>query len=315
VALAQDHLDSGRAGALTFTVTNRMAEPMTNAVFALDTSGATNVQAVGASDVQVLGTIQPGESRDATVQFITANGATGILRLTAHARWTDANGTSLDQTYDFGIALLGTVDIQLSGVSSTLASTGNAVVTGTLTNLGNALAHNAYVSLVGGGGYAATDPTYLGDINPNSALPFTLTTTAINVTATNSTGGFPGGFPGGGFGNRTGGGFGNRADGGGFGNGTGRGFGNGTGRGGFGRFGGGNQVAFLVQWNDDYGTLHTELLNSTVRARQAGAGFGASSSSTPSGRTVPAPGFAGLLLGAGIAVAALATRRRGQRRS
>jgi hypothetical protein len=246
---------------------------------------------------------------------ITSNSATGLQRILLDVSWQDADGTPRTQTYDFGIAILGTVDFQVgTSTGSFDPASGAGSVSATVTNLGNAIAHNVYVSLQATSAYAGTQETYLGDINPNTANPFTLQTTLLNLTLLNASApvGAPTGAPSGGFGGagragvpgqggRPGGQAANASDTGDFG---GR---NGT-RGIFPAPGG---AVVVVRWNDEYGTSHSAIYNLTLRPRAASAAAGAAaatSSASGISKYVPAPTFA--LVAIALGCAAVAWRRK-----
>src|SRR5581483_1741003 len=315
VSLAEDHLDSGRAGTLTFTILNNQSTAL-HGLTATLASTSTAYTVLDASDSRVLGALDAGASEQDVVRVLTSNGATGLQQIKLQLDWQGADGGARSQTYDFGIAILGTVDIQVTGSTGTFdAASGAGSISATLTNLGNAVPHNAYVSLGPSLAYEATQETYLGDVNPNTALPFTLQTTLTNTSLLAARGSGAGGQQQGrGFGGGNGtGGFGGGRFGG---NGTaGGGFRNGTRGGGFGGFGGGlTNATFTVRWNDEYGTVHSAVFSVATPPRAATASAGASTASArASAGGVPTLWIvlgAGALVAVGLGAYAVQRRRR-----
>ncbi|MEA3201641.1 MAG: hypothetical protein QOE90_3069 [Thermoplasmata archaeon] len=286
--LDRNRLGAGREDALRFTLTNGGAGALLqpSVTFKLPASGL--ITPINASDAQTLDDLGAGNGTVVTLDLLTAKSASDVYPISMVVSWNDESGGAHAQTFNYGVAVVGTVDVQLTGLSGS-TSTSAVTLAGTLTNLGNAVAHNAYLSVGFGGGFLPTDPVYLGDLDPNTALPFTLPTTllnATNATGGNGTGGFgqrgqgSGGVPV----NRTGGGFGGR--GGGFG----------------GR--GGNNATLTLTWNDDYGTIHSLTYEQPVALRAGGTGRSQAATTTTS--KVPALGL-GIVL---VSVAGLALARR-----
>ncbi len=282
VGLKETQLNVGRTNTLHFTVRNEGDVDVTSIQVAAKLGAGTTVAALNASDTQTIEHLGPGESTPFTIQVLTSSEATGIFSFSVTAAGTNPDG-AVSGSYNFAVALVGTIEFSLTGVTATLTSGGtSASIAGTFTNLGNAPAHNVYLSMTGSG-FGSTQQQYLGDIDANAAFPFTATTTVTNSTlgqrpagggnfpSDGATGGFPGGTPPEGFptgappdGFPTGappsdfpqggpgqGGFGNRT---------------GRGPGGF-----GPTLTFTLTWNDDYGALHTATYNSTASIRVAQA--------------------------------------------
>jgi hypothetical protein len=265
VGLREQQLSIGRANTLHFTVTNTGATDLASVTvagrFASSGTTASSVAALNASDVQSIASLTAGASAPVQMSVLVSSSATGLASFTVTASGTDADG-AVSGTYDFAVALVGTVEFSVGTVTETAdGAAGTVTVAGTFTNLGNTQAHNVYLMLAGAA-FGQTAPQYLGDVDANSATPFSVTTRLLNGTALPAAGGgfgtgqrgtFTG--PPGGFGGGGGGGFGNRSRNGGFG---------GGGR-------GGQQVRLTLSWNDDYGSIHTQEYNASSQLRTATA--------------------------------------------
>ncbi|MEA3203787.1 MAG: hypothetical protein QOI63_1466 [Thermoplasmata archaeon] len=308
VGLREQQLSIGRAGTLHFTVTNQGALDLTSITvagrFAATGATSTAVAALNASDVQTIAVLPAGASASVQMSVLVSSAATGLASFTVTASGTDEDGT-VTGSYDFAVALVGTVEFSVGAVTQTVdAAAGTVTIAGTFTNLGNTQAHNVYLELAGPA-FGQTQPQYLGDVDANSATPFSASARLLNGTALPAA-------PGGGFQRGTftgapggGGGFGNRTRGGG-------GFGGGRAGG-----AGGQQVRLMLSWNDDYGSVHAQAYNATAQLRQAAAR--ASTSTGSAGTlgsivsTVAASPLAWLAAAAGIGGLVYWRKRAGRR--
>jgi hypothetical protein len=263
VAQLETVLTIGRANTIHFKVANTGNEDLSSVnVVAQFSSGtattAATVAPLNGTDGQTITLLPAGQSAIIRMDVLVSVGATGLASITLSAGGTDADG-AVSTSHVYSWALVGAIEFSVGAVTETVDAAAQAVtLSGTFTNLGNAQAHNVNLALAGPT-FGVTQPQYLGDVDANSATPFSVTAQLLNATGIPS-GGFGPRGGGGGFGTRTGGGGG--FGGGGFGNRT-----RGSGRGGFGR----GQVRVVLNWNDEAGIVHTQNYNATVQLRLATA--------------------------------------------
>jgi len=177
MGLASGTLEAGRAGELVFDLSNAGAEPTRDVrvTFLLPPGAPTTpFTPVNATDSQELGDLAPGASTQATLDVLTSQSANDIYPIGATLSWIGADGIVRTDTFRFGALVRGTVQMIVTDGTALRDPEGFVTIAGTLTNLGNEQAHNAYLSVLSGGGFDATDPEFLGDLDPNSALPFSI---------------------------------------------------------------------------------------------------------------------------------------------
>lgn len=183
VHLRQEQVTAGRISELTFVVENPGQDPARDVELEVTSDGRVNglpevVPVNGTGSIR-LGTVAPGETAHAIVRLATAEEAEDVQALQVRYRFTDASGFERSQTRLFGLTVEGAIDIQITGLTARLDPLADQLtVRGTITNTGNAPAANAYLRLPDARGIEGTEPRYQGDIDPDSPLPFTLTTLA-----------------------------------------------------------------------------------------------------------------------------------------
>lgn len=126
------------------------------------------------SGVGFVSQLQPGQTAAFSVVVGSSPSATpGIYQGTVTITYADANGGQHTQTFPVGFVLLGQVQfvVQDAIVSQTTTS---VTVSGSLLNEG---ATDAYYAQVSGhvGREQAQNSTYVGEVDPNTPTPFTLT--------------------------------------------------------------------------------------------------------------------------------------------
>lgn len=298
-------LTAGRTNDVSFTITNRGDETLqdVSASLGLPTGTTPPFTALNASGSADLGDIAPGKSATYRATVIVSSQAADTYALELSLAWTDAAGVRQLESADYGVLVTGNIDIRLTGASAAVGQDGSVSVTGTLTNVGNTQANNVYYRVMTGGN--STTPAYLGDLAPNSPLPFTTSSRATGVgTGTLPSGGQAGRFPGG----PPGSGGGQGAPPGSFpgANGT---------RANFTRAGAGAPVTLVVTWNDEFG-------NDRSATFPVPAGPGGAAAATGGVRTqraapaeedesfLPAAGVGALVVVAGVSAVVFVRRRR-----
>lgn len=281
--LDQD-VDAGSTANITFAVINNGTSTLRDVIAKADVGAQGQLVVPDATDQQSLGDIPPGGEARMTLHVITDNDDRGIQRVPLTISWTRDDDSTGTRTFNLAIPIVGTVRPSVTSVTATLNNqTRAASIAGTITNLGNTQALNAYVQILPNTNYQSTEAQFIGDLSPNTAVPFTIATTLLNTTLLNATqtttpgGGAPapgaGGFPGGappGNGTFPGGGLGTPPANGTFPQGGGN-FqrGNGTFPAGGPGGRGGNSVQVLVTWTDDYGKTASEILSMAITPRAA----------------------------------------------
>ncbi|MHB8605159.1 MAG: COG1361 family protein [Thermoplasmatota archaeon] len=313
VTLDTGSLDAGRRAWLNFTLTNHENASLDGllATAKLPTGNTNPFTVANGTDVQSLGSIPAASVVHLSVTGVVGKAAGDVYPVSLVLTW-DEGGFAKQATYNFGFLVIGTVELTLTSTLTQFSNTtGVVTLSGTTTNLGNAVAHNLYVSVLGPA-LAPVSAVYLGDLDANSPLPFVVTTTARNASAfAAGAGGFGG--RGGGNGTRGAGGFDGTRGGGGFGGGGRPGAGGGGGR----TFNlsalaaSGGAVTFIFSWNDDYGNTHTSSFIEPLAIQRGGARpIGATAASTSTSR-LPWVGAGLVIVAVGVGAALLATRRRG----
>jgi hypothetical protein len=217
---------AGSPTAASFTLKNDGSATIYSPTFSLSVGSPMVLASIGSP--APASQVDPGSNATFTAEVTSSPSATaGIYSGTLTVAFTDSTGTTHTQSFPVGFTLEGTVILILQDTAVSQATTG-FTVTGSILDEGSASAY--YVSVSGLLGVNTATPVYLGEIDPNTPLPFSVTipfiapatVTAPNGTlTTNSTSrsfsrsfnasrtisgnfSFPGGFGGlGGFGNRS----------------------------------------------------------------------------------------------------------------
>ena len=175
VALVQANatLTVGTQSEVTFTLTNTGDVPIYAPSFALTTSSPVVVTGIHATDPEL--TLQPGQSIKYGAMVGSSPSSTpGIYGGSATVTYLDDNGVQHDQAFPAGFLVRGSVQLLFQDVTVSQAAT-SLTVSGSLLNEGNANAYYAQVSGRIGGAPAQNDSTYVGEIDPNTPTPFTVT--------------------------------------------------------------------------------------------------------------------------------------------
>jgi len=176
-----------------FVLTNGGAAPMYSPTFSLSVGSPVVLSSIG-SPVPT-SELAPGKAATFTAQITSGPSATpGIYSGTLTVAFTDSNGTAHTQSFPVSFTVEGTVILVLQNTAVTQTATG-FTVTGSILNEGSVPAY--YASITGLLGLNTATPVYLGEIDPNTPLPFsvtipftaptTLTTSTSTSTATSST--------------------------------------------------------------------------------------------------------------------------------
>lgn len=163
----------GAVSELSFVVTNTGTSTVRSPTFSvvvpspLVLAGNSTYSAYGAS-------IAPGESFVFHADLTATPGATaGIYQGTLQVGYDDAHGFSHTVTSAFAVSLTGTVDFVIQDEKTTQSLSG-VTVTGSLLNEGSASAYYALVTAQVSSTGAAS-PDYVGEVDPNSPTPFSVT--------------------------------------------------------------------------------------------------------------------------------------------
>ena len=117
--------------------------------------------------------LDPGKSTTFIARVTSGpSAAAGIYSGTLTATFSDQNGATHSQTFPVGFTLEGTVTLILQNTQITQSATG-FTVTGSILNEGSVPAY--YASISGLIGLGIATPVYLGEIDPNTPLPFSVT--------------------------------------------------------------------------------------------------------------------------------------------
>lgn len=90
----------------------------------------------------------------------------------------EPDGNSYQNSFDVGFTLYGTIDLVVQGATVTQDGS-NFTITGTLLNEGTSSAYYTYVT-AGVNSGPMGPPAYVGEVDPNTPLPFSVTTNAAS---------------------------------------------------------------------------------------------------------------------------------------
>jgi hypothetical protein len=183
---------AGAQTAASFELTNQGTSSIYSPTFSLSVASPLVLASIG-SPVPTT-QLDPGKTA-AFVARVTSgpSAAAGIYSGTLTVAFTDSNGASHTQSFPVGFTLQGTIILILQNTAVTQTATG-FTVTGSILNEGSVSIY--YASIMGLLGVNTATAVYLGQIDPNTPLPFSVTipftapatTTATTATtATNST--------------------------------------------------------------------------------------------------------------------------------
>lgn len=178
-----------------FQLTNVGTEAIYSPTFSLNAGSPVVLSSIG-SPVPTT-ELDPGKSVTFDAVVTASPSATpGIYSGTLSVAFTDSSGDSHTQSFPIGFTVQGTVILILQDTAITQSTTG-FTVTGSILNEGTVAAYYSSMSgLVGGSASSAATPVYLGEIDPNTPLPFsvtipfrapaTITTSTATATTTGS---------------------------------------------------------------------------------------------------------------------------------
>jgi hypothetical protein len=182
-------LSAGSQTPVGFTLTNDGTATIYSPTFSLTVGSPVVLASIG-SPVPA-SQIDPASNATFTAHVTSSPTATsGIYSGTLTVGFTDSSGTSHTQTFPVSFTLEGTVILILQNTAVSQTGTG-FTVTGTILNEGSAPAY--YTSISGLLGVNTATPVYLGEIDPNTPLPFSVTipftapTTISTTTASTTT--------------------------------------------------------------------------------------------------------------------------------
>ena len=176
-------LAAGAQNAVGFQLTNQGTASIYSPTFSL-TIGSPIVVASTGSSVPA-SQLDPGKATTFDVVLTSGPSATiGIYSGTLTVIFTDSNGASHTQTFPLSFTLKGTVILILQNTAVSQTTTGFSV-TGSILNEGTVPAY--YASLTGLFGLNVGTAVYMGEIDPNSPAPFSVTIPYIATTGSTTT--------------------------------------------------------------------------------------------------------------------------------
>jgi hypothetical protein len=182
-------LSAGSQTPVSFTLTNDGTATIYSPTFSLTVGSPVVLASIGSPAPAAQ--INPASNATFTADVTSSPSATsGIYSGTLTVSFTDSSGTSHTQTFPVSFTLEGTIILILQDTAVSQTATG-FTVTGTILDEGSASAY--YVSISGLLGVNSATPVYLGEIDPNTPLPFSVTIpftapTTISTTTANTTG-------------------------------------------------------------------------------------------------------------------------------
>jgi hypothetical protein len=97
----------------------------------------------------------------------------------------EPNGNSYQNSFTVGFTLYGTIDFVVQGETVTQSGS-NYTITGTLLNEGTAIAYYTYIVAGLGASSPSSPSAYIGEVDPNTPLPFSVTTDAASSQSVSS---------------------------------------------------------------------------------------------------------------------------------
>ncbi len=162
---------AGSKTSAAFQLTNQGSAPIYLPTFTLN-AGSVIVIASTGSSVPV-SELDSGKNVTFSAVLTSGPSATvGIYSGTLTVSFTDSDGASHTQSFPVAFTLEGTVILILQDTSVT-QSTSGFTVTGSILDEGSASAY--YASISGVLGVNSATPVYIGEIDPNSPIPFSVT--------------------------------------------------------------------------------------------------------------------------------------------
>jgi uncharacterized membrane protein len=164
-------ISAGSRVSAAFTLTNAGTATIYSPTFSLQVASTVVVTSTGSTIPA--GELAPGSSEVFSAQVTSDPGATpGVYGGTVTVVFGDSGGASHTQTFPVSFTVQGTVILVLQDASATQSTTG-FTVTGSILNEGSTPAY--YASISGLLGRNAATPAYIGEIDPNTPVPFSVT--------------------------------------------------------------------------------------------------------------------------------------------
>lgn len=174
---------AGSQTAATFQLTNLGSSPIYSPTFALTVASPLVLGSIG-SPVPT-SELDSGKSTTFVAHLTSSPSATaGIYSGTLTVAFTDSNGASHSQAFPVGFTLQGTIILILQNTAVTQTTT-TLTVTGSILNEGTVAAY--YASITGLMGTNAATPVYVGEIDPNTPVPFSITIPYLAPTNSTTT--------------------------------------------------------------------------------------------------------------------------------
>lgn len=189
LSMTQDNttVTAGSIDPASFTLTNEGTQTIYSPTFSLNTESPVVLSSVGAT--VPAGELAPGGNETFTADLTAGPSASpGLYTGTLSLVFTDSSGTTHTQTFPLSFKVEGTVIFILQDTSVSQSTTG-FTVTGSILNEGTVAAYYSSISgLIAG---SSATPVYLGEIDPNTPTPFSVTipfTAPTTVGSSSSTG-------------------------------------------------------------------------------------------------------------------------------
>ncbi len=186
VAQQNSTVVAGSQTSAAFELTNQGTASIYSPTFTLTVDSPLVIASLG-SDVPT-SALAAGKTATFVAHITSGPSATeGIYSGTLTVAFTDSTGASHTQSFPVVFTLEGTVILVLQNEAVSQTTTG-FTVTGSILNEGSVPAY--YASVSGLLGVNTATPVYMGEIDPNTPLPFSVTipfTAPTTLTATNST--------------------------------------------------------------------------------------------------------------------------------
>lgn len=163
----------GGQARLAFILTNSGGSAIYSPVFSVVASSP--VVVTGSAAVNYQQALQPGQTIEYYVTVGSSPSSTaGIYGGTATLTYSDIGGVQHSQAFPVGFVLKGSIEFVFQDVAFSQTATA-VTITGSLLNEGNANAYYAQVSGRVGNAPPQNSSAYVGEIDPNTPNPFTVT--------------------------------------------------------------------------------------------------------------------------------------------
>ncbi len=176
-------LAAGSQNPAGFQLTNQGTASIYSPTFSLNVGSPIVVASTGSSVPAPQ--LDPGKATTFDVVLTSGpSAAIGVYSGTLTVTFTDSNGASHTQTFPLSFTLKGTVILILQNTLVSQTTTG-FTVTGSILNEGTVPAY--YASLTGLFGPNVGTAVYIGEVDPNTPAPFSVTIPYIAATASTTT--------------------------------------------------------------------------------------------------------------------------------